>query len=65
MFMTIAERNKRILEAIEAGNERMLATKGLARKTLIEEGIYTEEGELTPEYGGPPRKDGGKGKDAA
>lgn len=65
MFMTLAERNKRILEAIEAQTKLMLATKGLARKTLIEEGIYTEEGELTPEYGGPPRKEGGTGKDAA
>lgn len=65
MFMTLAERNKKIIDFIEAETKRAMTTNGLARRTLIEEGIYTEDGQLTPEYGGPTRKDGGKGKDAA
>lgn len=40
--------------------ERYVARHTLSREAalaeLVAEGIYTTDGNLTPEYGGPPRK---------
>ena len=33
------------------------ATREIARRTLIDEGIYTEEGKVSFEYGGEPHPD--------
>ncbi len=50
--MTHAERNKKILEAIKEETERATVSEVIARKTLIDEGIYSKNGELMPEFGG-------------
>lgn len=54
--MNLAERNAKIIEAIRATTKEATRTPETARAFLIAEGIYTEDGELAPEYGGPPRK---------
>jgi hypothetical protein len=38
------------LEALRQANERAKASPDEARRVLVEEGVYTEDGELTPEY---------------
>jgi hypothetical protein len=48
------EQRKRILEAIEAYTALALASPEAARAALIREGIYTNAGELSHEFGGPP-----------
>lgn len=60
--MTRAERNRKIIEGIEAETERALVSKEAARELLIREGIYTTDGKLRPEFGGETRK---KAKTAA
>lgn len=50
--MTHAERNKKILEAIKKETARATKSKKTAIRTLINEGIYSEDGRLMPEYGG-------------
>lgn len=50
--MTHAQRNRKILQAIEAETSRALASKKIARETLIKEGIYTTKGKLRAEFGG-------------
>jgi hypothetical protein len=54
--MTEAERNQKILSAIKRGTARALASKKIARETLIEEGIYTRSGRLRVEFGGPGKR---------
>ncbi len=56
LFMTHAQRNQKILAAIDAVTERATASKKEARKTLIDEGIYTAKGTLRAEFGGPSKK---------
>ena len=50
--MTREQRNRKILDAIEAETTRALATKKTAREILIKEGIYTVSGKLRAEFGG-------------
>jgi phosphosulfolactate synthase (CoM biosynthesis protein A) len=50
--MTNAERNKRILKAIDAKTKRVIVSKKAARESLVEEGIYTKKGKLRAEFGG-------------
>ena len=59
--MTHAERNAAIKLAIIAHSKKALASPAAARRSLIASGIYTKEGQLRPEYGGPPIKAKAKG----
>lgn len=54
--MTKAQRNKKILKAIEAETKRGLSSRKAARDTLIKEGIYTAKGRLRVEFGGSSSK---------
>lgn len=54
--MTRAERNRLIIEAIEAETELALASRKAARDLLIRDGIYTKKGKLRVEFGGEPSK---------
>ncbi len=54
--MTHAERNKRILKAIESETARALVSKKIARESLIRECIYTAKGKLRVEFGGSRKK---------
>jgi hypothetical protein len=54
--MTNEQRNKKILKAIETQTKRALASKKVARQTLIDEGIYTTKGKLKVEFGGEGNK---------
>jgi hypothetical protein len=53
--MTHAQRNQKILDAIESATKQAMLSKESARKTLIKAGIYTAKGELFPEFGGECR----------
>ena len=54
--MTHAQRNRKILDAIAEETQRALASKKVARDTLIKEGIYTAKGRLRVEFGGEGKK---------
>lgn len=54
--MTHAQRNQKILEAIAKETARAVASKKVARDTLISEGIYTVKGKLRAEFGGETKK---------
>lgn len=54
--MTHAERNQKILHAIEQETARALSSKKAAKEVLIKEGIYTSKGKLKAEFGGKPNK---------
>jgi 7-keto-8-aminopelargonate synthetase-like enzyme len=54
--MTNAQHRKQVLAALEAHKQRSLSEPGYARRFLISTGIYTENGDLAPEYGGPKLK---------
>ena len=54
--MTHQQRNQKILEAIAEETGRALASKKVARQTLIAEGIYTTRGKLRVEFGGESKK---------
>jgi len=41
-----------IKKAIEAHTKRVTRSRSAARKSLIDEGVYTKDGLLAPEYGG-------------
>ena len=57
-MMTHAERNERILKAINAKTKRVVVSKKAARESLVEEGIYTKKGKLRAEFGGSePKKE--------
>lgn len=53
--MNDEERRAAIIKLIERYTEANCTDAATARRALIREGIYTEEGELAPEYGGPAR----------
>lgn len=59
--MTHTERNEAIKMAIQTYSKKALASKASARKSLIASGIYTADGALRPEYGGPVLKAKAKG----
>ncbi len=50
--MTHEQRNQKILDTIKRETKKALESKEYARKMLIKEGIYNEEGQLMPEFGG-------------
>ncbi|MBY0306219.1 MAG: hypothetical protein K2W86_13860 [Sphingomonas sp.] len=54
--MTHKQRNQKILEAIAEETERAVASKKIARETLIREGIYTAKGKLRVEFGGHSKR---------
>jgi hypothetical protein len=54
--MTHAQRNSKILKAIQEETTRASASKKVARESLIKEGIYTEKGKLRVEFGGKSDK---------
>ncbi|MEP9359334.1 hypothetical protein [Sphingomonas sp. KR3-1] len=54
--MTHAQRNAEILRLLEEQTNRGLKSKAAARATLIREGIYTEKGKLSAEFGGKRKK---------
>ncbi len=58
--MKSEERHRKIREAIAEYTKEATASPAIARATLISEGIYTEDGELAEEFGGPPRKKAAK-----
>jgi hypothetical protein len=51
--MTQTERNLMIKQLIREYTEEHTKTPEAARAALIREGIYTSDGELMPEFGGP------------
>ena len=55
-LMTDTERNALIAELIDRDTAANTASRAIARKTLISEGIYTAKGELRVEYGGVRKK---------
>lgn len=54
--MTRAERNRKIIEAMEAETALALTSRKAARDLLIRDGIYTKDGKLRAEFGGEPSK---------
>jgi hypothetical protein len=54
--MTNAERNRKILHAIDQATTKAVSSRQAARQMLIAEGIYTAKGQLRAEFGGTGRK---------
>lgn len=54
--MTKAERNRKIIEAIEAETALALVSRKAARDLLIKDGIYTTKGKLRVAFGGEGTK---------
>lgn len=50
--MTQTDRNNKIMKAIDAKTKSALVSEQSARQTLIDEGIYTKDGDLQIEFGG-------------
>lgn len=50
------EERERIKKLLRDHTKRVCQSPETARRSLIDSGIYTEDGELAPEYGGPERK---------
>ncbi len=58
LAMTDAQRNQKIIKAIEEATARALVSKKAAREFLMKSGIYTTKGKLRVEFGGKPSKKG-------
>lgn len=56
MPMTQTQRNEAIAKLLQRRTVEVTASREIARKTLIREGIYTSDGKLSAEYGGAKRK---------
>lgn len=54
--MTHAQRNAGIVDLMKAYTLKHTASREIARASLIAEGIYTADGALAPEYGGPSKE---------
>ncbi|WP_029005941.1 hypothetical protein [Azorhizobium doebereinerae] len=54
--MTDEQRRTAIKKLIKDYTDKITVSKEAARAALIAEGIYTESGDLRPEYGGPGKK---------
>jgi len=54
--MTQAQRNSAIKQLIKDYTRKNTKTPEAARKALIQEGIYTKDGQLMPQFGGPKLK---------
>lgn len=50
--MTHQQRNAAILKLLETYTQKTTISRAVARKALIEEGIYTKKGKLRVEFGG-------------
>lgn len=50
--MTHAQRNAEIMRLIDAHTAAAVTSRKVARKTLIDEGIYTKKGKLRAKFGG-------------
>lgn len=55
-LVTRAERNRKIIEAMEAETALALVSRKAARDLLIKDGIYTKKGKLRAEFGGEGSK---------
>jgi len=53
--MTIKQREA-LKKLIERHTAAATATKETARQTLIRQGIYTDDGRLTPDFGGRAKR---------
>lgn len=47
------KRNKAIIKLIDKRTKEITRSRKTARDTLIAEGVYTKDGKLSPDYGGP------------
>jgi hypothetical protein len=56
MTMTPTERHSAIKQLIKDYTAKHTRSPKAARTALIREGIYTKDGELMPEFGGPTAK---------
>ena len=54
--MTDTERLTLLRALLKQHTAKSVVSKEVARQTLIDEGIYTQSGKLTAEYGGKLRK---------
>lgn len=54
--MTHQQRNSAIIDLLESYTKKNTVSKAAARKALIEEGIYTQKGELRVIFGGERKK---------
>ena len=52
--MTYDERMRQLAKAIRDGTEKITRTPETAKAYLVELGVVTPDGKLTPEYGGEP-----------
>lgn len=55
------EQRAKLLKFIDEYTAKNTVSQKVAREALIREGIYTKDGNLRPEFGGPPlekRQDG-------
>jgi hypothetical protein len=53
----MTDRHKAIMALIALQTAKATVDQETARQTLIDEGIYDKDGNLTPEYGGPQEID--------
>jgi hypothetical protein len=54
--MAMTDKQREALKQLIADHTRKTTvSKEVARRSLIDEGIHTEDGELAPEYGGSGR----------
>lgn len=60
--MTHAQRNASIHAMLEEFAAKAKTNPKFAMKTFVAAGIYTKQGQLTPEYGGPAIKEKHKAK---
>ena len=54
--MTSSEQRAAIKKMIAQHTKEVTTSKEAARDSLIKEGVYTRDGNLTPSYGGPEKK---------
>lgn len=52
-----SNRNIRILKAIKTHTKKVCVNKNTARQSLIDSGIYLDNGDLHPNFGGPKTKE--------
>jgi hypothetical protein len=55
--MTTAQRRALIVDVIHRHTAANTHSRDAALRVLVEEGIYTEQGELTEEFGGEPKRE--------
>jgi hypothetical protein len=55
--MTKTQRNQQLADAFRRHTAKVTATKESARSYLIGLGIYSPDGQVAPEYGGPAARE--------